>query len=329
MRRLAYAVVLGATLLVAQPALADGVAPSAATPAQKEEAQARFLKGKDLFGKKQFDKALVEFNASHDIVASPNTRLYAARCLRESNQLVAAYAELTRTSAEAKELARDDPRYAKAAEAADDERHQLEAKLGFVQVTVAHPATTTTVKVGGEELKSASDPTPVAPGSTKVVVETPGHAPIEKSVDVAAGERRTVEIDAAADGTQAPIAETAPAPAPAEPKKNLRTMAYVAGGVGLVGLGMFTIFGLKANGTYSDLKSACNDGPCPPGHESDISAGKTQQTIANVGLVVGVLGAAAGVTLFVLSMPKKNAEPAPPAAWVTVGPSSVALEGAF
>jgi hypothetical protein len=84
-----------------------------------------------------------------------------------------------------------------------------------------------------------------------------------------------------------------------------------------------------ANGTYSDLKNACGAGPCPPGHESDISAGKTQQTFANVGLVVFAVSAAATVTLFFVTKPKAASSPTAATARVTAGPSFVGLQGAF
>src|ERR1700677_143702 len=100
MRVLLASSVLALSLLAAPLALADGVLPDVATPVQREQAQSRFAKGRDLLSKKQYDDALVEFRASHDIVASPNTRLEIARCLRTSGKLVAAYAELGRTSIE-------------------------------------------------------------------------------------------------------------------------------------------------------------------------------------------------------------------------------------
>src|SRR5579884_1681230 len=82
----------------AVPASADGVLPAAATPVQREQAQSRFLRGKDLLSKKRYDEALSEFRASHEIVASPNTRLEIARCLQGMGKTVEAYAELGRTA---------------------------------------------------------------------------------------------------------------------------------------------------------------------------------------------------------------------------------------
>src|SRR5215469_10581808 len=135
--RLSPACALCAALLALPAAArADGVLPAAATPLQREQAQSRFLRGKDLMDKGQYQDALAEFRASHDIVSSPNTRLEIARDLRASGQLVAAYAEYGRAAVEAKEVASEDDRYRRAYEAASAERAELEPRLAFVSLTV-------------------------------------------------------------------------------------------------------------------------------------------------------------------------------------------------
>lgn len=263
------------------------------------------------------------------MVASPNTRLYVARCQRERGKLVDAYREFERTEREAQELAREDPRYEKAAEAAREERAELEPKLGFVEVTVENAEPGTTLRVGGDLVERASwrGPLPVMPGTTAVVVESQGREPVTQSVQIAAGEKKPLTIDAA--GPAATPAE--PGAEEAAPRPGaLRPWAYVAGGVAVAGLATFAVAGLMANGTYSDLEAACGSGPCPPGHQDDIDAGRTQQTIANVGLGVGVLGAAAAVTFWVLSTPKKS-EPAAAARSprLLAGPGFVGVKGVF
>ena len=132
-----------------------------------------------------------------------------------------------------------------------------------------------------------------------------------------------------------PIAVAEPVPPPAEPEpgaSSLRPYAYVAGGAALAGLATFTVFGLMAGSTHSDLESACGAGPCPRGLEDDISAGRTQQTVANIGLVVFGIGAAAAVTLFVISSPKRSSpsgSAASPRVRVVTRGASLALQGTF
>jgi hypothetical protein len=106
----------------------------------------------------------------------------------------------------------------------------------------------------------------------------------------------------------------------------MRIGAYVAGGIGVLGFATAAISGAMASSTYGDLNSACSNGPCPSSKAGEISSGKTQETLANVGLVVGALGVGAGVTLFMLSMPKG----APAAnAGLFVSPGWIGVRGAF
>ena len=119
-----------------------------------------------------------------------------------------------------------------------------------------------------------------------------------------------------------------PKPPVEAPKEggDYRTYAYVAGGVGAAGLLTFGIFGALAASKYSTLKDECGGRPCPESRRSDVESGQSSQTIANIGLAVGVIGVAAGVTLFVLSKPKKPTEGVTQA---VVGPSFVGLAGSF
>jgi hypothetical protein len=314
MVRCAPLVAAGIALAIsfATPARADGVLPSVATPMQREQAQSRFRRGKELLDGKRYDEALAEFRASHEIVASPNTRLEIARCLRQNGKIIAAYAELGRAAVEAKELARDDNRYQRAADAAIAERAGLEPRLGFVSLTIQNPSEGTRVTVGDEEIRQAAwgEPAPVIAGTTEIGVETPGHAPIKRTVTLAAGEKSALTIDAQSGES---IAEPSPPP-PAEPPRpqpqpdrtSMRKWAYVAGGVGGVGLVTFAIFGSLARSTYDDLQTVCRGGACPANKADEISSGKTYQTVANVGLALGILGVASGATLFVLSLPKAS-----------------------
>lgn len=315
----------------ALPAHADGVFPSDATPVQREQAQARFARGKELFARKNFDEARAEFSASHDIVASPNTRLQIGRCFRAMGKFVAAYAEFGRTEVEAKELSVSDSRYKLAGDAAGVERKELEPILGFVSLTINNASDGTRVTVGGEEIRRAAwtEPAPATAGLTEIVVETPGHAAVKTSVMLAQGAKTSVTVDAQSGEALGERIPAQPKPEEAPPPSAplpLRTWAYVAGGVGAAGFVTSVVSGLMAKSTYDDLQTKCGGGPCPRDKDGEIASGRTQQTVANVALVLGVMGAGAGVTLFVLSM-RKNA-PASAVA-VVASPAWIGVRGSF
>jgi hypothetical protein len=334
---LACAALCVAIGLASPLARADGVMPGSATPVQREQAQARFVKGKDLFQRKKFDDALVEFRASIEIVDSPNTRLQISRTLRALARYVAAYAELGRTLVAAKELSAQDNRYQRAYDAAVQERSELQPLLGFVTLTIQNPAEGTRVVVGTEEILPAAwaEPVPIFGGSAEIDVETPGHEPVKNTVTVAPGATATLTVDAQSGpvvvAQAPPPPPPAPPPAPPAPPPpadmhGLRPWSYVAGGVGVAGLATFAIAGVMAGSTYGDLQSACKNGGCPESKSGEISSGKSQQTIANVGLALGLVGAAAGGVLFYLSLPKKT-EGTPTA--LVVGPSWIGVRGSL
>jgi hypothetical protein len=333
-RHFLTACVLAMALSAPFSARASGVDPDAATPVQREQAQARFGRARQLFVEKKFREALVEFQGSHDIVASPNARLYIAHCHRELGELVAAYEEFGRAATEAREHAVGDPRYTKTAESAEKERDAIAPKLGFVTLSVANATPETKLTVAGEEIRSAAwgEAAPVLPGTTQIVAETPGRPPTKVNVTLAVGEKKHVDIDAgtAPPPEPAPVVVVAPPPVEGNPRQGLRTASFVAAGVGVVGLAGFAVFGLMAKSTYDNLQSECH-GPCATDHSDQVSSGKTQQTVADLALAVGVVGAVAGVTLFVVSRPPKSAEKSAdaPAAAFLAGPGWLGVRGSF
>jgi len=329
---------LSLAVLATPLASAAGADPSSATPAQKKEAMDHFTAGKQAFEAKNYEKAAMELRASLEVVDSPNARLELARALRDGGKLDEAWAEYERVVQDATKLAAKEERYAKTADAATTERTDVEAKLAFVLVAVAHPPAGAVLKVGGKTVSQDQWDEPiVAPaGAVDVVLtDATGKELARQTVMATVGQKLPVDLDA-----QAPVAphevaaedkpDNGPPPQDTTPppsssgRAKLRPWAYVAGGVGVAGLATFGIFGLMSNSNYSDLQGACPNHACPSSKSSEIDNGKTFQTVANVGLVVGIVGVAAGATLFVLSLGGKSA---PATTGLVVGPSFVGLRG--
>jgi len=329
-RTLALIVVAAAPLCLGPAsahAQANGGNAAAPDEASVKKAQSLFLKGSDLYKAKKFEQALDAFKQSYATVASPNSHLYIARCLADMGRRGEAYLEYEKVIEEATERAKTEERYAPTRDQAKTERDDVGAKIALVTVNVANADPGTTVKIGETEVPQAQwgKPFPVEPGTVEASAQSGGQSIGQQTLTLAAGDKRDLAFDAKpAIATPAEVADTS------GKKSSLRPIAYVAGGVGLVGLGMFTAFGLMSQSTYSDLKDNCGTGPCPASFSDQISTGKTQQTLANVGLVVGIVGAAAGVTLFVLSSKSsKSDEPPPASARVVVGPSYAGVHGQF
>jgi hypothetical protein len=291
----------------AQVVHAEGVDPLRATPVQSEQAQARFVRGKGLYDEARYQEALEEFAASRSIVASPNARLYRARCLVQLGQHVEAYNEYGRTMVQALELAKQEVRYARTAEAATKERTEIEHQLAFVRVNVHGATPQTRLFVNGEEIRRVAwgEPVPTAPGVVKVELLTPEHAPQQQATEIAAGSSKefVLEVQAAnaapVDAVKAIDASAVPVVNDAKAEPSLLPYAYVSAGVGALGLGAFAVFGTMSRQTYTDLEARCTDGSCPPAEAKRIEQGRDQQLFANVGLAVAAVGLGTAVTLWI------------------------------
>ncbi len=347
LRRCIATASLATVLLASAGAFGAGADPITATNDQKFQAQRLFMKGRDLAAKKKCDEAVVEFRASLVVVASPNARFALARCLIETGKLTDAYIELSKTISDARALAAREARYGDTADAAEVERKEVAAKIVLLTLKVDHASEGTGVRIGDRDLTrdALGEPIPVMPGTIEIIVTNGGKEVARTTLTVGPGET-TVALDAeppkapepppkpkpnsAIDPNDIPKDDAKPPPPPAPPpapNNALRTSAYVAGGIGAVGLITFGIFGALEKGTYSDLQNACHNGPCPPSKADTVSSGKMQQTIANIGLVVGAVGVSTGVVLFVLSSPKST--PGGGTASVVVTPGWIGLRGSL
>jgi hypothetical protein len=334
--------VVCAAAVIPSVALAAGVAPNDATAAQKKQATEHFATGKQALEARNWEKATMELRASLEVVDSPNARLVLARALRDSGNLGDAWAEYGLVVESATKLAASEPRYAQTADAATSERAEIEPRLAFVTVTVANAPPDATLKVGGRPVAAPGWMAPVVvPAGTVDVVLTgaDGKELARQTVSANVGQKTAVSLDAqpppprpakpVADekDRQDEVRHQATLVPPPSSGSRLRPYAYVAGGVGIAGMATFGIFGLMDKSTYGDLQNSCPHNVCPPGKQGEVDSGRTQQTVANVGLVVGAVGLATGATLFLLSPSSKASASA--SARLVVGPGYLGVGGSL
>lgn len=306
------------------PQVAGAAQPAPAAPAPSPsaiaQAKAHFEKALGLYQASNFTGALGEFRESYKNVNSPNSHLYIARCLRDLGQLVEAYFEYEKVTAEAKVAGE---KYAKTGEQAAAERDELNAKLARVNVMVTSSEVGAQLTIGGVEVPQDQwgKPFPAVPGNVEVKLTAPSKPAVTQSVAAAAGESKDVSVafPAADTGGDQPGGSKFFTP--------LKVGALVAAGVGVAGLVTFGVAGAASQSTYDKLVERCGSAACPPELANDVDTGKTQQTIANVGLVVGIVGVAAGATLFVIDMKKKKTDQTQ-TTWL-IGPGSLGVRGTF
>jgi len=312
-----------AAVAVAPPAAAQAhetPEPGAADARALEDARWQFTEGSAHFERQRYAEALASFERSQGYVASPNTGLMIARCLRELGRGSEAVTAFDRAEAEARKRAgQGETKYAATAEAAKTEGAQLRASLGTITVRVARPAGAT-VTVDGKPLAiSASGEATLLhePGTVAVIVRDANGGQQKQTVTVAKG--AAVTMDFAGDaGTTVPGPVVGPPPPSGTRGSSWAVPAAItAGAVTVAGLAVFTGFGLSSQSTYDDLVARCGASPCGPAERADADSGARAQTIANVGLTVGLVAAAATIVFVVVAISSSgngpNARLAPPA----------------
>jgi hypothetical protein len=329
---LTFAVLLASTRASAQTAGGD-----VAT------AQALFDEGKRLMAEKKYDDACPKLVESQRLDPGGGTELAIALCHEGQGRVATAWGDFNVVL----EQARRDHR-ADRESAALEHIRALEKKMPRVRVTSAtHPLGLEIHRdgalVGEGQLGTAL---PIDPGTHRFEAHAPGKKAWEQSVVVPA-EPQTVDVavpaleDAAvapapapappavaAPPPPAPAPRAAPPPArePAESGSTTRTLGYVAGGAGVVLLGIGTAFGLSASSAWHTASNACPNNVCRSASDVDrgTSAGHTAD-VATALFVVGGIAVATGVVLLVL--PSSSSSPARTGRALEVAPSFGALNG--
>lgn len=318
----------------AQPKGTKSTARSEEAAAKK--ATALFVKGSDLYKVKKYSSALEQFKQSYAAVASPNSHLYIARCMAALGDARAAYIEFTKVLDEASARAATEEKYALTRDAAKEDREELLSKLALVTVSVPQAGPNAIVRIGSEVIPRDQwdKPVPFSPGTVEATLQVEGRPDVTQSLTLAGGEKKSVVLNSPGIDTPPPsldpaVATATPPAAPSSPPSPLRAAAFVAGGVGVVGMGLFTAAGILTINTFSDLTDKCGEKTrCSTGFADEVKSGKTTQTLANVGLVIGAVGLATGATLFILSLRKDKTEPASEIR-VVAFPGYAGVHGAF
>jgi hypothetical protein len=311
------------------PASADNTRPAmgAAT------AEAKFNSGLRLFKAGKMADALPVFREVADGNGSPNAGLYVGHCLQQLGKYVEAHKAFTAVVKQTTQ--RGDTKYETTREAALAQLGLLEPRIAKIVVSLVEVPNGLAVTLDGAALeeKDLGSPVVVEPGVHRIEGTATDMAPVRREISVETGESKTTiltfkKLDAAPG-----------APEPAAPKSEvttstsfpMRTVGFVAGGVGVAGMTVFTVAGLMAKSTFDRMSDVCGAAGCSdPGQIAEIDKGRTQQTWANVGLVVGLVGLTAGATLVILGGRNQASDPAPTVAVSgTPGGGTLSYTGKF
>lgn len=336
----------------------SGLAAPAAAQSDEQRAGARTLatEGAQAFNEGRFKDALDLFSKAESLVHAPPHLLFMARAHAKLGQFVKAreaYLKIVKEQlpANAPQAFRD------AQAAAEEERKQVEPHIGRLKVTVegADGAKDLSVAIDGQPFSTVllGVPQPVDPGDHTVTATATGFKGAPATVSLKdAGQGAVVvkmEVDNSVpvpaatpaatptgDGAVVSTAPTGATPSDTGGGNGLRTASYVGFGVGAVGVVLGTVFVLKSSSNRKDADKAAKDLNCDSNNlcNADVAdrvqslddKARSAKTLGIVGYVVGGLGVATGVTLFVLSSKseQKSAFVAP-----YVGLGALGVKGAF
>ncbi len=155
-------------------------------------------------------------------------------------------------------------------------------------------------------------PLPVDPGVHVVVLELPDGRTTQQAVTIQRGTSEQLTLDL-------PVVE----PAPAEPKVDatspkpllVRVAPYAAAGVGVLGIGIGTSFGLVAMSRTSTIAEHCQGNVCDREGVAAADSAQTAAAVSTVGFCVGIVGLAAGAVMYFW---KPRGAP-----WVAAGPGGI------
>jgi len=315
--------------------------------ADKAAADALFDDGRRLMADKKWDEACPKLAESLKLSQRLGTLLNLATCHAEQGKTASAWAEFNEAAAIAKrEKSKEREKLAKKS------AEKLEKRLARVRFTLPKGLEGATLEIDGTAISAGVLGTalPIDPGTRDVKVSAPGKKAWTKQLEIRdeAGttsvEVPALEAEEAAPASvpeKAPRPEKAPAsdPAPKARSSGGSTLGWVALGVGVVGVGVGSYFGLRTFSKKSESEDHCGEAIGQSDSNRCTQKGldlrdeaKSAATFSTIGFAVGAVGVGAGVVLLLSSggsAPEKAARHTQIVPVIGPRAGGLALSGAF
>jgi len=301
-------------------------------------AEALFNEGRKLAASGKYAEACPKFEASEQLDPGLGTLLNLAACYEKLGKTASAWAEYK----EAIPLARASGSKVRL-DLATERATALESRLSMLTIRAmggAEEATGLEIRRDGVPVQPAElgTPIPLDPGPHTVEARAPGKQKWSSTVQLADAAKLDVSVPALtpiasnARPANAPTTAATSKPVEAPPSEATRsgsaqrTTAIVVGAVGVVGLGVGTVFGIGASAKWSDAKSQCTAYPNGCSHDAldAKSSAQSKATIATVGFIVGGAALAGAAVLWFTASPNREQSVA-----VGVGPGAAFVRGSF
>ncbi|MGK4004260.1 hypothetical protein WMF31_16620 [Sorangium sp. So ce1036] len=302
------------------------------TAADKALAEGLFQDGKRLMDEGRLQEACAKLAESQRVDPTVGTLLNLAVCHEKEGKTASAWAEFKEGSSLAASLGQQDRAEFAAKRAAD-----LEARLTRLVLEVADATPGMVITLNGNELSAAAatgSGIPVDPGEATIEARAPGKQPWQMRVTLDPGpSAKQVTIPALANAPAPaearPASPPPPRPPPARPGveatgNSMRTLGFVAGGVGLAGIGVGSVFGVMAMQKAGEVEEGCSGNfGCSPADVANNDDARTSAMVSNIAVGAGLLCLGAGVVMVLVSPSAERAVAGQPI-WVA---PSVASDG--
>jgi hypothetical protein len=309
------------------------VAPTADAQdaANLARAEALFNDGTKLLEAGSYAEACPKLADSQRLVRGVGVTLYLGECYERLGKTASAWAQFR--LAESLASTKGDKR----ANVAHDRAVRLEAQMPAIQITVATPSTPgLEVTLDGSLVARSEWGTaePVDPGPHTVKATAPQKQPWQTTVTIPS-QKQTIPVNVAhlldvgeaSPTTAPPVPPIPPPPSPSvhpavhepppppvgetspPPGRVQRILGFGGMGLGVVGVGLGTAFGLAAESKFKQSdseKGGCIANMCGQPGLNTRATGLTFATLSTVGFVVGGLGLAGGIVLY-FTAPKATA----------------------
>ena len=324
------------------------VTPARAEPSAEDKALSSelFKQAKKLLAEGKTAEACAKLEESQRLLPATGTLLNLAICHETLGKTATAYAELGEARARALKDGQKDR-----VKLADQHIAALEPKLSRLTISVPAEVDVPSLRVfrDGSEVGRAAWGTamPVDPGEHQIEARAEGKKTWTRSVQVGAdADAKSIQLEAL-ESDEPPAAEppppappppapVLPPPQPVAPKAehdrgsvpprgagdDQRTLAYVLGGVGVVGVGVGSYFGLRAYSKWSDSDAGCpKDDRCTAAGAQAAKDARTAADVSTVSFAIGGAALGAGAFLFFTAEPS---QPETAKLWFrpAVGPST-------
>ncbi len=302
-------------------------AGSAAAQSGKVAAQALFEDGRKLVADGRFAEACPKFAESEKLDPSASTLLNLASCYEKAGKTATAWETYKEAASVASAANRQD--YVAIAQ---KRSAALEPSLTKLTVTVGALVDGLVVKRDGVEVGRAlfGVAIPIDPGAHLIEASAPKKKPWSTSLDAkdpSASLTVTIPpLEDAPDTTPPPAATVVPPPAstvvapppttppPAQPPSggsSQATIGIVVGAVGIVGVGLGTVFALSAKSKYNDSLANCSTSSpneCMQTGVDQRNSARTSGNIASVAFAVGGVALATGIVLWLTAPSSHGSE---------------------